>query len=328
VASVGTTLTRVPVLVVLDSSSIEYGRTAPDGVDLLFTSDAGDPIPYEIESWDPAGESYVWIQIDTLPASGDASIIMRYDNAGATSSLEDPALLWADYEGVWHFQSTPQDTADGLPDSTGAHHGTPANGWSSSQLDTGLAGPAWRFDGTTKSVEVGDPADGSLDFGQNEPFSVSVWVNVTTSAGSFDMPLYKGGSSANTAGYDMELGTGAWRVNVGDGAGNSQADFGTEAEFTGAWVYLVHTMDNQSLARLYADSVNVLNLGIIGLGSLETDEPLLFSRPEFPMQGLVDEIRIQRRRILPEWIAFQNRTMRNDNVVSFGVPADDPFTLP
>ena len=37
-------------------------------------------------------------------------------------------------------------------------------------------GNALYFDGIDDYVECGDPADGSLDFGANESFSISAWI--------------------------------------------------------------------------------------------------------------------------------------------------------
>jgi glucose/arabinose dehydrogenase len=52
-------LVDFPVLVTLDPTRINYARTKPGGADLRFADAAGDPLPYEIETWTPGGVSRV-----------------------------------------------------------------------------------------------------------------------------------------------------------------------------------------------------------------------------------------------------------------------------
>jgi len=57
-------------------------------------------------------------------------------------------------------------------DSAGSNNGTLVNGpvWTSGQIDGALS-----FDGTNDYVNMGDPADGSLDFGASDSFTISLW---------------------------------------------------------------------------------------------------------------------------------------------------------
>ncbi|MCJ7664414.1 MAG: LamG domain-containing protein [Desulfobacterales bacterium] len=57
-------------------------------------------------------------------------------------------------------------------DSAGSNNGTLVNGpvWTSGQI-----GGALSFDGVNDYVDMGDPADGSLDFGAGDSFTLSLW---------------------------------------------------------------------------------------------------------------------------------------------------------
>src|SRR6185312_11166750 len=75
----GETLTDFPVLVRLSNSrqGFNYSHFASGtGGDLRFTDATGTRvIPHEIDEWNPAGESTVWVQV---PALSSGSAIWAY----------------------------------------------------------------------------------------------------------------------------------------------------------------------------------------------------------------------------------------------------------
>jgi hypothetical protein len=61
-----------------------YQHFNADGSDLRFTAaDGATPLNYWIESWNPAGESKVWVKV---PQAGTAAIKMKYGNPTAASA--------------------------------------------------------------------------------------------------------------------------------------------------------------------------------------------------------------------------------------------------
>ncbi|MHC5115041.1 MAG: DUF2341 domain-containing protein, partial [Planctomycetota bacterium] len=102
-------LADFPVLVVLDSSRIDYTKTLNAGEDLRFV-DADDTtvLSHEIEEWNESGTSYVWVKVPQVDGSSDTdSIWMYYDNTGAADG-QDPGAVWTNgYEGVWHLNTDP-----------------------------------------------------------------------------------------------------------------------------------------------------------------------------------------------------------------------------
>ena len=83
-------LTDFPVLVVLDGTRIRYSTT---GADLRFTDTSATPLPYEIETWNPAGTSYVWVKVPTIAAGTTTTFWMLYDNPAATKTKTNAAQL-------------------------------------------------------------------------------------------------------------------------------------------------------------------------------------------------------------------------------------------
>ncbi|MHC4989690.1 MAG: LamG domain-containing protein, partial [Planctomycetota bacterium] len=102
-------LVDFPVLVVLDSTRIDYTKTLDAGEDLRFVDDDGSTVlSHEIEEWNESGTSYVWVKVPQVDGvSSSDHIWMYYDNTLA-SDAQDAAGVWsADYEGVWHLNTDP-----------------------------------------------------------------------------------------------------------------------------------------------------------------------------------------------------------------------------
>ena len=79
-----------------------YQHINADGSDLRFTAaDGTTPLNYWIESWNPAGESKVWVKV---PTAGTAAIEMKYGNPTATSASAGAGVFdfFDDFNnGIW-----------------------------------------------------------------------------------------------------------------------------------------------------------------------------------------------------------------------------------
>ncbi|MCE9615405.1 MAG: DUF2341 domain-containing protein [Lentisphaerae bacterium] len=102
-------LTNFPVLVTLEDGldGFAYDQlAATNGSDLRFADSAGAAwLPYEIEHWDPAGRSIVWVRVPEL--SGTNTLIWAlWGNPAATqfpAAATNGAAWSAVYGGVWHL---------------------------------------------------------------------------------------------------------------------------------------------------------------------------------------------------------------------------------
>lgn len=88
------TLTNFPMLVRLDAANVpgfSYGQLAfANGADLRFTDSSGVELNYEIETWNPAGTSLVWVKVPSLAKGG--SIIVYWGNPTASATVAPNAL--------------------------------------------------------------------------------------------------------------------------------------------------------------------------------------------------------------------------------------------
>ena len=146
----GKPITDFPVLVRLSAANgfdaADLQRA--DHADLAFYSgNLSQKLPYEIESWDPDGESRVWVKVPEL--TPDLKLNLLYGSAEAANNT--PSDVWTAYRGVWHLNE-----AEGTlrKDST-------ANGMDGEAVNG--------------RVLMTDPS-GSVISGAKEYVTVSMWV--------------------------------------------------------------------------------------------------------------------------------------------------------
>ena len=96
------TLTDFPVLVRLSAArnKFAYAKCAANGADLRFADADGNLLSHEIDTWDPTGESLVWVKV---PSFDETAVVTVYYGC-ANPPAVDPADVWSNgYVGVWHL---------------------------------------------------------------------------------------------------------------------------------------------------------------------------------------------------------------------------------
>lgn len=107
-----------PVLVRLaegSPSGFFYDQLRDDAADLAFRDADGNPLAYEIDTWDTDGTSLVWVRVPVL--TKDTQIVATWGDPDVTTPTEyqSGAKVWgeAGYAGVWHMDETDnQGTSD------------------------------------------------------------------------------------------------------------------------------------------------------------------------------------------------------------------------
>lgn len=301
-------LADFPLLVSLEPDVDLALHAQDDGGDIVFTTaDGVTRLAHELEHFDGAtGALTAWVLVPMLAAPSDSVVYVYYGNPSAPPQ-DTPDAVWGDrYAGVWHMSGAPPAP---IVDSTAAgHHAAPPGTISAPASAEGRIHRALAFDGVDDKLLVGDPPDGSLDFGTSS-FSYSCWVLVAMSAGSWDMPIFKGGSSLGAIGWDMELGLEGWSFFLSDGVSVIGTYYGTEATFLGGWVHLVAVVDREAgRSRSYVNGVMIATSDISALGTLDTDRALYLgaSSGGSSLLGTLDEVRVVRRALTSEWIAAEH----------------------
>jgi hypothetical protein len=110
--STPTTRAQSQVALTFDSVSagLDDATAGVNGCSLRFFDAALDPVPYFVESWDPAGQSLVWLRI---PKADTSEVTMYYGSSTAPCGSDPRAVFdfFADFRGtaldtsVWTVQS-------------------------------------------------------------------------------------------------------------------------------------------------------------------------------------------------------------------------------
>ena len=107
------TLTNFPVLVRLSAARNDFKyakcKLANGGDVRFFDADGTIVLPSEVDTWNPDGESLVWVRVPRLCEG--TNIVCRYGNANP-----DPVTasdVWSEgYVGVWHLKEDKLPLAD------------------------------------------------------------------------------------------------------------------------------------------------------------------------------------------------------------------------
>ncbi len=324
----GTSHANFPVLVVLNSSRIDYSKTKNDGSDLRFVdSDDLTLLDHEIEKWDETGNSYVWVRVPQVAAASNTDFIwMYYGNAAAAAlPLANQRATWtATYMMVQHFD-----------EAAGAHLDSTVNGNNSSVIDVqtqasplGKIGAADVFDGlSTDNVDVPDSA--TLDMLANDSFTIEAWIKTSSNAQQMVVSKEDGASE-----YQLWVDAGVATFWLNDGVDNARISAVGPTVNDGAWHYIVgRWSDASNTAEIFVDGTSMGALIQPALDAMASATPLVIGQEGdasrgFDFTGTIDEVRVRNSSLSTDpWIRAQWLSMSDTGVgvvgsfVSYGPEA-------
>lgn len=118
-------LSNFPVLIKLSTNLTGFSYSqflSPGASDLRFVSSGTNELNYEVDTWNPAGDSYVWVQVPRL-TGGETLLAAYWGKAG----LAKPAYCtngstWSNgYLGVWHLSQS--NAVNSVSGAAGTAHG-------------------------------------------------------------------------------------------------------------------------------------------------------------------------------------------------------------
>ena len=192
-------LSGFPVLVKLYNGlgeGFRYSDMRADGSDMAFTLEDGTPLPHDVDTWNPGGDSYVWVRIPSLV--NGLVFKLHYGGSPRTSSAQS---VWTGYTGVWHMNET-DGAAAAVADSS-------ANGLAGTGGDNSIATADGVFGGARGTRTSGrkkpifsTPYSQSLD-DVGTAFTVSGWIRA---AGAPDWAyLFARKSSDSSNGWGLQF---------------------------------------------------------------------------------------------------------------------------
>lgn len=175
---VNATLTNFPVLVVINST-VAANSSFSDGRDIRFVNSANTTeFFYEIDCWNQSGNSFVWVNIPSVNATGNPNtkFNLYIGNPLAVDNQTKESVWDANYMMVLHLN---ESTATANDDSTSNNNDVTAVAGNTlfgyNAIDK-VVGHAVKFDGVNDVFFVGD--SNSLSFGDasnDVPFTFEVW---------------------------------------------------------------------------------------------------------------------------------------------------------
>ena len=325
--------TDYPFLLYLASDSDLAAECQADFDDIAFSNDTAW-LDHEIDNYNSGtGELIAWIRIPSLSTSSNITIYMYYGNA-TMGAQENPSGVWdSNYIGVWHLSEA---SGDALDSTSYGEDGTLVGG--TTQGVSGQIDDCYDFDGTAPydEVNMGDPVDAHLDFGDTDDFTLGFWFNIDAwGTNDYQMMVTKKVETATGAGYvlGVDVITNVFGFGAHDGVDEYSVLGGTVLSLD-TWYYAVVVWDQNSasVTTIYLDGVNdeASSVGTIGLiGSISNSYDFqvghwsMYLDPTtyyYPVDGLMDEVRISDTVRSSDWILTEyNNQYDPDSFFDIGI---------
>lgn len=305
-------LENFPVLIRLSKAlnDFDYSKCAANGADLRFCDPATcELLPHEIDTWNPAGESLVWVKVKSLSRTTAVRACYGYQGEGEPPQVSAADVWDSDYVGVWHLG----EAVAPLKESTGV----------STAFDTAIGTPAYAQDGAiggAVNVTAGcltapdDPdLDGFVDM------TIELWSKKLDNSNSNNRGLLsKRLAWNNDVAYMVYDYPAVNEADRGRGFGvctngmvSAQA-YGTNGAYPelNTWAYQAYSRTAGVSIDIWNAGTNILhNTWLTAVGTEPTHDssaPLALGANEasggnrFP--GLLDELRISKSVRSADWI--------------------------
>lgn len=290
-------LANMPVLVRLNSSRINYSHTKAGGADLRFVDQVGNSLNYEIEKWNSAGESLVWVKLAQVTANSSSDFIWMYvGNTNATDN-QNPSGVWSNgYLAVYHLNNDGENSV-------------------SNNLDLTMQGSV-DYSSITK-VGVGNRFTSSSSYLYKSDDSLYNINNVTIEAWIYEEARVTNAVIADKS-TQFALKSNSGKIKLEAAGISVEGASGTEIPLN-QWSYVVGAFDTTAnTCKTYTNGVN--------RGNGTCNNNLAASLNNFNVgsaggsagfRGSMDEVRISSVARSADWIQAQYLSV-NDSYLFFG----------
>ena len=328
-----TTLTDFPVLVRLSAArnNFDYNTCAANGADLRFSDAAGNLIPHEIDTWNPSGESLVWVKVTSLTSSTKISAHYGYTGEGSLPAVAATDVWSADYVGVWHMKgsgvplaessgvSTPIDTADAKV----------AFGYA------GAIGDAVDMSGVTSgwANRMSAADDDDLDGFTN--FTLEMWTRQEEWGSANNPTLLSKRKDADNAYYwcCREVSGGKRAANAlisTNGTANVDLNGNSACPVLGVWTHQAFVRNaEENYSKAFVSGTNSYTTTRAGSNPVVSNsQRLAFGSGinGYPFPGQMDEVRISRVARSADWIKATSDCVTDDDFAEYDSSASNDWT--
>ena len=333
------TLTDFPVLIRVSRAHNDFRYDAckvPGGGDLRFSDAEGNLLPSEVERWNPAGESLVWVKVPTLTPS--TVITMHY--GCANPDPVSPTDVWdAHYLGVWHLGAAAGESTQ--PDSTAYNHPFAINANNSDGVACGTNGVA----GLAAATGLRADGRGCFSYSDQQHFftgfsamTMEVWTyqdHHAMGANEVERHILRHGGSKNHDWqlYESKVGKMIFQISTNSPSREIAPDDGAAKPARAAWNHTAIAWDGSS-----GECANYLNGTALTLDVSSTTaakwKGTIEARTEgFNLgnfrydsmngfRGVIDEVRISDIMRSPDWMKATHDTIANPSFATCDVVHD------
>ena len=289
------TFENFPVLVRLPAEASALLQSA-NGTDLFFTDENDASLPFEVDTFDPAGETLVWVKVPSLSSATELTAYF----GGAANVDNDPTAVWSRYAVVVHGgDSLVNAVADGPTVTAGSTDVT-------SHSEAGRIGGGIRKSSRNSiGVNVANP---SAKLGNDGKFSVSAWFKRDG-----DSTHILGGSQSSwgSTGFLWLLEQGTY-VSVA-APGSHQWSNGTGTLPNGNWGHVAFAYEHGVALKSYLNGVSDRTKNspgnLTGSSTYWTFGSYMNKATGDSFKGDMDELRIFDGVASGDWIALEYATM-------------------
>lgn len=195
----------------------------------------------------------------------------------------------------------------------------------------GSIGDAFEFDGEPDAIDVGSPANGSLDFGEDKDFSMMAWIKVDNPPeldGGESTIISKGDGGNNARILWKIKATQVFLTIANESGGGPKVNFTSTMDVVdGNWHHVVVVADRSDWTRIYIDGKFDSEAGASEGTDVTTDSNMYIgasvrigdaTRRYFV--GLIDEVGIYNR------VLTENQISHNFNAQGLAVNPEEKLT--
>ena len=353
---IATTLSNFPLLVRLSSTRQPWFNPADcgtGGADLRFALADGTLLVHEIDTWNPSGESFVWVNVPSLSPVTEIKVYWGVKNASLAPAV-NAADTWPDYVAVYHLGEGDKIAYD-----------SSANGYSATNAAAVSLGSSPKVGGcanihdlyVTGVTNLLDP-NAVKPLSNRSSITFSAWVaidNFNTGEDAQNARVeiarkfngvaadrHKGGFSCRyfaNLNYPPKNNNPVFGIFLDDSTGISSTveNWNTQnaPASDGSWLYLTCTINDTTVAKyingaLLTDSDGKGNPRNLSHGILGPDVlPLEFGAADktAPCQtyARMDEMRIRDGAVSAAWAAADYAQQYDASFLVYGEPPDKKF---
>ena len=350
---IATPLSNFPLLVRLSSTRQPWFNPADcgtGGADLRFALADGTLLAHEIDTWNPSGESFVWVNVPSLSPVTEIKVYWGVKNASLAPAV-NAADTWPDYVAVYHLGEGEKyaydSSANGYTATNAAAVSLGTNPpvgncanihdlYVTGVTDLLAAGAAKPLTDRSRVTFSAWVVIDSFNTGNNT-YAQNARVEIARKFTGVNSDRHKGGFSCRyfaNNGYPPKNSNPLFGLFMDDSTGISSDvhNWNTTAPASdGTWLYLTCTVDGTTAAKYIngtamSDSPKSFSHGLLGPDSvLPLDFGAADNSSACQTHARMDEMRIRDGAVSAAWVAADYAQQNDASFLVYGEPPDKKF---